>query len=442
MDHLNADLDHRELYRLPWSATDNAIAWLEPTKKCNLACLGCYRENDPRGHKTLADVRHDLDVFRRFRTVDGVSIAGGDPLVHPQITEIVRMVADDGLKPIVNTNGLALTETLLADLKDAGVAGFTFHIDSKQGRPGWKRSDEVELCELRQRYAEMVAAAGGIGCSFNATVYEDTLQYVPELVAWAQRNIEIVNTIVFIAFRAGVVGGGFDYYVRGKPVDFSAVPYATTDQSPHEIQSTDIVAEIRTRFPDFAPAAYLNGTEQLDTFKWLLTGRLGTPERVYGYVGPRSMEMAQTFHHLATGRYLAYTTPQWLSRGRSMLLLSAVDRGLRSTAARWLTAGSRRPSRLRERLHFQSIMIIQPADIGVDGRQNMCDGCPDMTVWNDRLVWSCRLEEPERYGDFVQMVPIGAGSADEQRENPPPQQQLLTPAVKRPVQKTGIERDR
>jgi hypothetical protein len=405
-----ATLDHRDLYRLPWSATDNAIAWLEPTKKCNLACFGCYRENDPRGHKTLEEVRADLEVFQRYRTVDGVSIAGGDPLVHPQIAEIVRMVAGEGLKPIVNTNGLALTEDLLGELKDAGVAGFTFHIDSKQGRPGWKKSNELELCELRLRYAEMVAAAGGIGCSFNATVYEDTLQYVPELVEWAHRNIEIVNTIVFIAFRAGVVGGGFDHYVRGEKVDFSEVPYTTEDTTPHELRSTDIVAEIRKRFPDFAPAAYLNGTEELDSFKWLLTGRLGTPERIYGYVGPRSMELTQTFHHLRTGRYLAYTAPEMLAHGRSMLALSALDPSLRRVGRRWLAAGARNPSRLAEKLRFQSIMIIQPADIDESGHQNMCDGCPDMTVWNGRLVWSCRLEEPETYGDFVQMVPSTAGS--------------------------------
>src|SRR5581483_4089641 len=104
------------------------------------------------------------------------------------------------------------------------------HVDSKQGRPRWKDKDEVELCELRQQFAELIAAAGGIGCSFNATVYEDTLAQVPDLVAWAQRNIEIVNTIVFIAFRSGVVGGDFEYLVNGKPVDFAAVPYATTDQ--------------------------------------------------------------------------------------------------------------------------------------------------------------------------------------------------------------------
>lgn len=401
-------IDHRALYRLPWSLPDNAIAWLEPTKKCNLACLGCYRENDPRGHKTLAEVRRDLDVFERYRTVDGVSIAGGDPLTHPQIAEIVEMVARDGLKPIVNTNGLALTEGLLAELKRAGVAGFTFHIDSKQNRPGWKDADEVKLCELRQRYAEMVARVGGIGCSFNATVYEDTLRQVPDVVQWAQRNIEIVNTVVFIAFRTGVVGGDFDHYVGGEQVDFASMPYATDDQTPHEIQSTDIVAEIRRQMPDFAPAAYLNGTEQPDTLKWLLAGRLGTKERIYGYVGPRSMELTQTAHHLWTGRYLAYTSPRMLSKGKAMLALAPLDPSLRGIARRWLSACLRRPSRLTEPLRFQSVMIIQPADIYADGRQNMCDGCPDMTVWNGRLVWSCRLEEPERFGDFVQIVPKGS----------------------------------
>ncbi len=398
-------VDHRELYRLPWSLPDNAIAWLEPTAKCNLACLGCYRENDPRGHKTLDQVRSDLEVFKRYRNVDGISIAGGDPLVHPRIVDIVAMVAAEGLKPIINTNGLALTEDLLRELKGAGVAAFTFHIDSKQNRPGWKTSNEIELCELRQHYAQMVASVGGVGCSFNATVYEDTLQYVPDVVQWAQRNIDIVSTVVFIAFRSGVVGGDFEYQVQGRTVDFGAVPYVSEDQTPHELQSTDIVAEIRRRFPDFQPAAYLNGSDQPDTLKWLLTGHLGTRERSYGYVGPRSMELVQTVHHLATGRYLAYTSPRMLGRGRGMLLFSMIDRAVRPIAKRYAADMLRRPWRLREPLRFQSVMIIQPADIYADGHQNMCDGCPDMTVWNGKLVWSCRMEEPERFGDFVQIIP-------------------------------------
>ena len=50
---MNTRLDHRQLYRLPWSLPDNSISWLEPTAACNLACFGCYRENDPKGHKPL-----------------------------------------------------------------------------------------------------------------------------------------------------------------------------------------------------------------------------------------------------------------------------------------------------------------------------------------------------------------------------------------------------
>jgi len=50
-------------------------------------------------------------------------------------------------------------------------------------------------------------------------------------------------------------------------------------------------------------------------------------------------------------------------------------------------------------------MIIQPVDILEDGRQNMCDGCPDITVWEGKLVWSCRMEEQFKYGLNLQTYP-------------------------------------
>ena len=158
---MSAELDHRALYRLPWSFSDNVIAWLEPTAKCNLACDGCYRENIDV-HKSLKEVANELDVFSEWRKFDGVSIAGGDPLLHPQIKEIVRVVADRGHKPVLNTNGLALTEPLLRELKEEGLVGLTFHVDSKQGRPGWKKKNEIELNELRLSLAATVARVGGL----------------------------------------------------------------------------------------------------------------------------------------------------------------------------------------------------------------------------------------------------------------------------------------
>ena len=60
-------LNHLNYYRLPWNLADNAIAWLEPTAKCNLACYGCYRQNQSEGHKSLDQIKEDLDVFQKFR---------------------------------------------------------------------------------------------------------------------------------------------------------------------------------------------------------------------------------------------------------------------------------------------------------------------------------------------------------------------------------------
>ncbi|MFQ5568977.1 MAG: radical SAM protein [Rhodothermales bacterium] len=397
---MSVDLDHRSLYRLPWTLPDNAIVWLEPTLKCNLACEGCYRANIDQ-HKTLEEVAADLDVFAAQRTFDAVSIAGGDPLVHPQIVDIVRMVRERGWKPILNTNGLALTEELARELKKAGLAGFTFHIDSKQGRPGWKHKNEQELNELRLQFAQMVARVGGLACAFNATVYEDTLDAVPDLVDWAQQHIDIVHLMVFICFRASALGGDFDYYAGGQQVDIGPVYGEAMPNPDTDVTGSDVIEKLRERHPDFSPSAYLNGTEKPDSFKWLLTTRAATRNRIYGYLGPRMAELTQTLHHLWKGCYMAYTTPKVLRRGRSLLWLWPFDRGVRKTLARAI----RDPRLLFRRLYMQSIMVIQPIDVLEDGRQNMCDGCPDVTVWDGRLAWSCRLEECRHFGHFVRTVP-------------------------------------
>jgi pyruvate-formate lyase-activating enzyme len=401
----NTSINHRELYRLPWNLSDNAISWLEPTSACNLACDGCYRENVKDSHKPISAVREEIETFERLRNADGISIAGGDPLLHPDIVEIVRIIAGKNIKPILNTNGAALTVELLRELKNAGVYGFTFHIDSKQGRPKWKDKSEIELNELRLQYAEMLAEAGNISCSFNSTVYEDTLHEVPDLVEWAAKHIDIVHVMVFILYRQAVPKIPFDWYAGSKKVDMGALVYSDTQDRKVDLQSPEVVTEIRKRFPEFNPCAYLNGTEKPDHFKWLLTGRVGSKEKIYGYIGPKFMEIMQTMHHIGTGKYLAYERPSLTKKGRSMMLLSPFDRGIRSVAGNYFKSAMTNPLRLFHELHYQSIMIIQPVDFLQNGAQSMCDGCPDMTVWNGELVWSCRMEELKHFGCWVRTVP-------------------------------------
>jgi pyruvate-formate lyase-activating enzyme len=401
----NGVLNHSDLYRLPWTLPDNAISWLEPTSACNLYCDGCYRKNDSTAHKSLEQIRKELDTFNRLRKTDGVSIAGGDPLTHPQIEKIVEMIAQDGQKPIINTNGLALTMEKLRTLKNAGVQGFTFHIDSGQQRPHMKGKNELELNDLRLKYARMLAEVGGISCAFNATVYEHTLQYVPAIVEWGQQYIDIVNILVFIAYRAAPIHKGYEYYVGGNKIDMSPIAYAIEKDREISIMSTDIVKMIRTKYPDFQPCAYLNGTERPDHFKWLLTMRIGTKDKIYGYAGPKFMELSQTLHHFVNGSYLAYTKPKVLGRAKSMLALSPLDKGLARTAAAYLHDAYRSPSLFFKKLYMQSVMIIQPADFMQNGALSMCDGCPDITVWDNKLVWSCRMEELSNFGDWVRAVP-------------------------------------
>lgn len=395
-------LNHLDYYRLPWNLTDNSISWLEPTAKCNLSCEGCYRQNENNSHKSLEQIKQELDVFQRLRKTDGVSIAGGDPLTHPEVVEIVKEVKRRGLKPILNTNGLALTKELLMELKKAGVYGFTFHIDSKQGRPRWKDKNELELNELRLQFAEMLAEAGNISCSFNSTVYEDTMQYVPGMVKWAEQHIDIVQVMVFIIYRA-VNNSQVDFYLGPKKIDMDQLVYNEDVQDRTDIQAEEVWELIKKEYPDFDSCAYLNGSEQPDSFKWLLSGRLGVKGKIIGYMGKKSMEIIQAGHHMLFDRYLAYSEPKMTRKGKSMLLLSPFDKKLRQAAKNFF----KNPLNIFKRLHYQSLMIIQPVDFLEDGRQSMCDGCPDITVWNGKLVWSCRMEEQLNFGHNLRSYPKG-----------------------------------
>lgn len=406
MDAHVRTLDHLSLYRLPWNYADNGISWLEPTTTCNLRCEGCYRDLEHPVHKTLKEVRADLEVFKRLRKSDCMSIAGGDPLVYPHIVTLVRMVKEMGWKPIVNTNGVALTEPLLKELKKAGVFGFTFHVDTSQNRPGAKGWSETELNAVRRRYAEMLALEGGLACSFNATITEKTLAEVPALVTWAQDHAHIVHTMVFILFRSPGLDGEFDFYAHGRQLNFGGTYKETNWGGERAVFAADLAEKIREADPAYRPAAYLNGTVNPGSLKWLLGTRLVLAGETVGYVTPKFMEFVQTLSHAVSGTYLAYASPAAAARGKLAALLTGLaDKEMRRLFLKMLGRMIARPGRVLEPAYMQSLMIIQPVNFEPDGRQDMCDGCPDMTVHEGKLVWSCRLEELLKHGCFVESVP-------------------------------------
>ena len=328
------------------------------------------------------------------------------------------MVKKKGWKAIINSNGGLLTMELLKKLKAAGVDGFTFHVDSGQKRKGWTGKNELELNELRLKLATMLDDVGGISCSFNATIYPETMQYVPALLKWSQEHIDKVHVMVFILYRMAILGKDFDFYVGDTQVAFDDIMYSKNDDNRRtDVTSPELVDLIRTEYPDFMPSAFLNGTEKADSYKWLLTGRMGNKHRIFGYTGPKFMEIVQAGHHIFNDKYLAYSTPAMQRKGRLFFLLAPFDKGLRKVAANYFKSLFTKPAAFFRRLRFQSVMIIQPADMFEDGRINMCDGCPDITVWNDELVWSCRMEEQNKWGQNIRAVP---------RSKPAEKEELVT----------------
>lgn len=394
-------LDKRHLYRFPWSKNDNPIGWLEVTDICNLACLGCYRQK-LSGHKTLEQVKEEVLYLKRWRNVDNLSIAGGEPLLYPHLLDLVAFARQQGIKPIVLTNGLKLDRNMVVELKKAGLAGFTIHIDSNQGRPQWRDKTEVETNALRQHFADMIHDVGGLYVIFNSTVYPSTMQYIPEMVKWAQRNIDRVHGMVFICFRTAPLDEEVTYQVGDDLVDARHLTYASEVTPDRNITSYEVYDLIKAHVPEFEASGYLGGTWKIDSIKWLAGAMIGSREQVYGSIGKRTMELAQAGHHWFTGKYLAYLSQS--SIGRKVFLASLFDKTVRAAHGRYLRDLVRHPGRLFTPVYVQSIGVIQAPDIMPDGTADMCDSCPDMTYWNGELINSCRMDEYRLFGGFVTVV--------------------------------------
>jgi hypothetical protein len=261
------------------------------------------------------------------------------------------------------------------------------------------------------------AGKGRISCSFNATIYPDTVKDIPLLTQWAQEHIHLVQTMVFILFRLAQVNPSFNYFVGGRQIDPSEAEYLRYDKDftakHHDVTAQEVVDKIREVSPDYEPGAFLNSNQDGGAVKWLLAMRAGRPEKILGYLDGKIFELSQAFHHLLFGTYLAYTRPWAMQCVPSLFPLAAINRTVRSVFKNWISE----PGKLFEKLSLQTILVLQPPDVLADGRQAMCDGCPDTIYYKGRLLWKCRLDEIQKFGDFIQSAPKEAAQSEEDKED-------------------------
>jgi len=397
--------EKKNLYRLPYSMNDNPIGWIEATDICNIKCKGCYRLVMGEGHKPLEQIKEEIRFLRKWRNCDNISLAGGEPILHPHIKEIVSFISGLGMKTVILTNGLALTNKILKEMKAVGLLGFSFHIDITQTRPEFKKQQiksELELNGLRLKYAKMLKPYG-FYTHFGITVTPDNLKEVPEFVRWAKDNILMINAISLIIYRGMPVTEGVTYHARGKQVkmELGKLGY-TVDREEFEkiyVKAPDVYAVIKENFPDYEAMGYLGGTADHESFKWLWGSLLiNSKGKTFGALGAKTLELAQAVYHFTNGHYLVYPKKRV---GKIVFLMSVFDPTVRKAFWKFLKYCLANPFRFFYPMKSLGIGMVQAPDVLEDGRIDMCDDCPDMCVFEGKLVNSCRLDECRIFGDLL-----------------------------------------
>ena len=106
------------------------IAW-EVTRSCNLACQHCRAEAHPEpypGELSTAEAKALIDTFPQVGNPI-IIFTGGDPMMRPDVYELVAYAHSKGLPCAFSPNGTLLTPETAQKIKDAGVNRCSISID-------------------------------------------------------------------------------------------------------------------------------------------------------------------------------------------------------------------------------------------------------------------------------------------------------------------------
>jgi len=136
--------------------TDHPIlAHIIPIRRCNLACKYCNEYDDVSKPVPLETMFQRIDKLAALRTTI-VCISGGEPLLHPELDEIIRRIRDHGIIAGMITNGYLLTAERIERLNRAGLDHLQISIDNVMPDEVSKKSLKVldKKLQLLAEHAE------------------------------------------------------------------------------------------------------------------------------------------------------------------------------------------------------------------------------------------------------------------------------------------------
>lgn len=101
------------------------------TRTCNLQCLHCYSNSDAQkyeGELTTNEALHFIDQLAQFK-VPVLLLSGGEPLLRPDLEQLVARAVGQGIRVTISTNGTLLKAEKVKRLQALGIGYIGVSLD-------------------------------------------------------------------------------------------------------------------------------------------------------------------------------------------------------------------------------------------------------------------------------------------------------------------------
>src|SRR5271157_4339576 len=137
-------------------STDHPIlAHIIPIRRCNLSCTYCNEYDDFSKPVPTDRMKQRIDHLARLGT-SIITFSGGEPLLHPELDEIIAHIRKYPVIAAVITNGYLLTAERIQRLNRAGLDHLQISIDNVMPDDVSKKSLKVldKKLQLLAEYAD------------------------------------------------------------------------------------------------------------------------------------------------------------------------------------------------------------------------------------------------------------------------------------------------
>jgi MoaA/NifB/PqqE/SkfB family radical SAM enzyme len=100
-----------------------------PMRRCNLACGYCNEYDDVSKPVPTEEMKRRIDLLADMGT-SIITISGGEPLLHPELEEVIRQIRRRGMIAGMITNGFLLSVARIQSLNAAGLEHLQISIDN------------------------------------------------------------------------------------------------------------------------------------------------------------------------------------------------------------------------------------------------------------------------------------------------------------------------